>query len=50
MEDNDRTRNDEGPNWGIKDQSGNAILKCFLSGLIGIIFRQRQPNGIRYGN
>ena len=34
MEDNDRTRNDEGPNWGTKDQSGNAILKYFLSGLL----------------
>ena len=40
MEDNDRTRNDEGPNWGTKDQSGNVILKRFLSGLLALhIFR-----------
>ena len=36
MEDNDRTRNDEGPNWGTKDQSGNVILKMISFRSIGI--------------
>ena len=40
MEDNDRTRNDEGPNWGTKDQSGNAILKLILSGLLASYFQK----------
>ena len=41
MEDNDRTRNDEGPNWGTKDQSGNVILKWFFPVYWHFIFLDR---------